>query len=214
MVPCPGTANIEGRVIPNDDSFDLGSVPLHTAFAFSCNTTMGRLAVGLPATALTDAAAQFGLGVDYVTPGLVTVTGNVPEARTPAERVESAIGQGRVTASPFGMALVAASIAHGSTPLPMLVEGRPGGGRSRARRRAGGGHCRVTDDDAGDCHGGEPRVRCGTSPNSSVRRGRQSTVMAPVPTGGSSARRETSHSRFSLRERAVRRRQWTWRDAC
>ncbi|WP_342659874.1 Peptidoglycan D,D-transpeptidase MrdA [Rhodococcus ruber] len=126
VVPCPGTANIEGRVIPNDDSFDLGSVPLHTAFAFSCNTTMGRLAVGLPATALTDAAAQFGLGVDYVTPGLVTVTGNVPEARTPAERVESAIGQGRVTASPFGMALVAASIAHGSTPLPMLVEGRPG----------------------------------------------------------------------------------------
>lgn len=125
VVPCPGTANIEGRVIPNDDSFDLGPVPLHTAFAFSCNTTMGRLAVGLPATALTDAALQFGLGVDYVTPGLVTVTGSAPEAQTPAERVESAIGQGRVTASPFGMALVAASIAHGSTPLPVLVEGRP-----------------------------------------------------------------------------------------
>ncbi|PRC51714.1 penicillin-binding protein, partial [Mycobacterium sp. ITM-2017-0098] len=42
---CPGTENIEGRQIPNDDNFELGDVPLHTAFARSCNTTMGRLAV-------------------------------------------------------------------------------------------------------------------------------------------------------------------------
>jgi cell division protein FtsI/penicillin-binding protein 2 len=31
-----------------------------------------------------------------------------------------------VTATPFGMALVAASIAKGSTPAPMLVAGMPG----------------------------------------------------------------------------------------
>ncbi|MFE4498281.1 penicillin-binding transpeptidase domain-containing protein [Rhodococcus sp. NPDC056743] len=126
VLPCPGTENVEGRQIPNDDEFDLGSVPLHTAFAHSCNTTMARLAVGLPADALHDAALQFGLGVDYVTPGLTTVTGNVPDANTPAERVESAIGQGTVTATPFGMALVAASIAHGETPAPMVVKGKPG----------------------------------------------------------------------------------------
>lgn len=126
VLPCPGTANIEGRQIPNDDEFDLGAVPLHTAFARSCNTTMGRLAVGLPPDALTQAALQLGLGVDYVTPGLTTVTGSVPSADTPAQRVESAIGQGQVTATPFGMALVAASIANGSTPAPMLVQGQPG----------------------------------------------------------------------------------------
>ncbi|NMD60198.1 UNVERIFIED_ORG: MecA-like transpeptidase family protein [Nocardia globerula] len=126
ILPCPGTENVEGRQIPNDDEFDLGSVPLHTAFAHSCNTTMARLAVGLPADALHNAGLQFGLGVDYVTPGLTTVTGNVPDANTPAERVESAIGQGTVTATPFGMALVAASIAHGETPTPMLVKGQPG----------------------------------------------------------------------------------------
>ncbi|GGF93332.1 penicillin-binding protein [Rhodococcoides trifolii] len=124
-LPCPGTENIEGRQIPNDDNFDLGTVPLHTAFARSCNTTMARLAVALPDDALQQAALQFGLGVDYVTPGLTTVTGSVPPATTPAERVESGIGQGAVTATPFGMALVAASIANGSTPLPMLVQGRP-----------------------------------------------------------------------------------------
>lgn len=126
VLPCPGTENIEGRQIPNDDNFDLGDVPLHTAFAKSCNTTMGRLGVGLPADGLTTAALQFGLGVDYVTPGLTSVTGSVPAAVTPAERVESAIGQGQVTASPFGMALVASSIANGALLPPTLVAGKPG----------------------------------------------------------------------------------------
>ncbi|WP_051020571.1 penicillin-binding transpeptidase domain-containing protein [Nocardia araoensis] len=126
VLPCPGTANIEGRRIPNDNNFDLGSVPLHTAFARSCNTTMGALAVQLPADALTKAAAQLGLGIDYVTPGLTTVTGKVPAADTSALRVESAIGQGQVTASPFGMALVAASIARGAVPAPAVVAGKPG----------------------------------------------------------------------------------------
>lgn len=126
VLPCPGTENIEGRQIPNDDNFDLGDVPLHTAFAKSCNTTMGRLGVGLPADGLQQTALQYGLGVDYVTPGLTTVTGSVPLADTPAARVESAIGQGQVTASPFGMALVASSIAGGSLTPPTLVSGRPG----------------------------------------------------------------------------------------
>ncbi|MBF6182111.1 penicillin-binding protein [Nocardia otitidiscaviarum] len=126
VVACPGSANIEGRRIPNDNNFDLGEVALHTAFARSCNTTMGRLAVDLPPDALTTAAAQLGLGIDYVTPGLTTVTGSVPTADTPALRVEEGIGQGKVTASPFGMALVAAALAHGSVPAPTLVAGQPG----------------------------------------------------------------------------------------
>ncbi|MGW4352650.1 penicillin-binding transpeptidase domain-containing protein [Nocardia sp. NPDC004582] len=125
-VACPGRENIEGREIPNDNNFDLGQVPLHTAFARSCNTTMGRLAVQLPPDGLTNAAAQLGLGIDYVTPGLTTVTGKVPTADTPALRVEEGIGQGTVTASPFGMALLAASLAHGSVTPPTLVQGHPG----------------------------------------------------------------------------------------
>lgn len=123
MVACPGTENIEGRQIPNDDNFDLGTVPLHTAFARSCNTTMGRLAAGLPPDGLTRTAAQLGLGVDFTAPGMTTVTGKVPVADSPTLRVEEGIGQGRVTASPFGMALVAATVAHGSMPAPTIVAG-------------------------------------------------------------------------------------------
>ncbi|WP_101952499.1 penicillin-binding transpeptidase domain-containing protein [Mycobacterium sp. 3519A] len=126
IVGCPGTENIEGRQIPNDDNFDLGQVPLHTAFARSCNTTMGRLAVNLPPDGLTKAAAQLGLGIDYTAPGMTTVTGKVPVADTSALRVEEGIGQGQVTASPFGMALLAAALAHGSVPAPTIVTGQPG----------------------------------------------------------------------------------------
>lgn len=126
VVACPGTENIEGRQIPNDDNFDLGQVPLHTAFARSCNTTMGRLAVNLPPDGLTKAAAQLGLGIDYTAPGMTTVTGSVPVADTSALRVEEGIGQGQVTATPFGMALVAATLAHGSVPAPAIVAGQPG----------------------------------------------------------------------------------------
>ncbi|UXA20921.1 penicillin-binding transpeptidase domain-containing protein [Mycobacterium sp. SMC-4] len=126
MVRCPATENIEGRQIPNDNNFDLGEVPLHTAFARSCNTTMGRLAVNLPPEALTETAAALGLGIDYTAPGMTTVTGSVPVADTSALRVEGGIGQGKVTASPFGMALVAATLARGSVPAPSIVKGQPG----------------------------------------------------------------------------------------
>ena len=124
VLPCPGEENIRGRQIKNDD-FALGEVPLHTAFANSCNTTLARLAVGLPPDALTEAAAQLGLGVDYVAPGMKTVTGSVPPAPRPEQRVEWSIGQGEVLASPFGMALVAASVARGQAVTPVLLRNRP-----------------------------------------------------------------------------------------
>ncbi|MCV7417823.1 penicillin-binding transpeptidase domain-containing protein [Mycolicibacterium litorale] len=122
-VECPGRLTIENRTIPNDDEFDLGTVPLTTAFARSCNTSMAALADRLPADALSTTAREFGIGVDYVVPGLTTVTGKVPAADTAAQRVENGIGQGTVTVSPFGLAVAEASLAHGSTITPTLVLG-------------------------------------------------------------------------------------------
>jgi cell division protein FtsI/penicillin-binding protein 2 len=118
---CPGRVTVENRTIPNDDEFDLGTVPLTTAFARSCNTTMAVLADQLPADALPKAARMFGIGVDYTVPGLTTITGTVPNADTPAQKVENGIGQGTVTVSPFGLAVAEASLGHGSTITPTLV---------------------------------------------------------------------------------------------
>jgi len=120
---CPGTVTVENRTIPNEDEFDLGTVPLSTAFAKSCNTTMAALADQLPADALPKMARTFGIGVDYVIPGLTTITGSVPNADTPAQKVENGIGQGTVTVSPFGLAVAEASLGHGQTITPTLVVG-------------------------------------------------------------------------------------------
>ena len=122
--PCPGTVTVENRTIPNEDEFDLGTVPLTTAFSHSCNTTMAALADELPADALPNMARLFGIGVDYVIPGLTTITGSVPNADTPAQKVENGIGQGTVTVSPFGLAVAEASLGHGSTITPTLVVGQ------------------------------------------------------------------------------------------
>jgi hypothetical protein len=118
---CPGRVTVEHRTIPNDDDFDLGTVPLATAFARSCNTTMAVLADQLPADALPNTARMFGIGVDFTVPGLTTITGSVPNADTPAQKVENGIGQGTVTVSPFGLAVAEASLGHGSTITPTLV---------------------------------------------------------------------------------------------
>lgn len=123
VLPCPGKATIKGRTIPNDEKFDLGSVPLHTAFANSCNTTIATLTATLPADSLHTQALRFGIGVDYVAEGITTITGRVPVAESDAQLVEDSIGQGKVVASPFAMALVAATVANGSTPLPVIVSG-------------------------------------------------------------------------------------------
>jgi cell division protein FtsI/penicillin-binding protein 2 len=120
-VGCPGTTTINGRVVPNNDEFDKGVIPLHSAFAFSCNTTFAQLATKLEPSTLTDTARRLGVGADYVLPGATTVTGSVPPATNVVERAEDGFGQGKVLASPFGMALVASTVASGTLPTPSLL---------------------------------------------------------------------------------------------
>ncbi|MDN5757352.1 MAG: penicillin-binding protein [Tomitella sp.] len=125
VLPCPGRTTVEGRSIPNDDDFELGDVPLHTAFAQSCNTTQAIMAAQLGPTDMRDVAASLGFGVDFTTPALTTVTGKVPVTEGGPARVEAAIGQGTVVASPFGMTEMVASLKNGGQMvLPMLVKGQ------------------------------------------------------------------------------------------
>jgi cell division protein FtsI/penicillin-binding protein 2 len=125
MLGCPGELDIGERTIPNYGGFDLGVVPMARAFADSCNTTFAELASRMPPKALTKAAAQYGLGLDYKMDGITTVTGTAPPTVNLAERTEDGFGQGKVLASPFGVALVAATVAAGKTPVPRIIEGRP-----------------------------------------------------------------------------------------
>ena len=124
LLACPGTMDIGHRTIPNYGGFDLGTVPMSRAFASSCNTTFAELASRMPPRALTTAAAQYGIGPDYQIKGITTVSGSVPPTVNLAERTEDGFGQGKVLVSPFGMALAAATVAAGKTPVPQLIEGR------------------------------------------------------------------------------------------
>lgn len=125
MLGCPGHIDIGHRTIPNYGGFDLGVVPMSRAFASSCNTTFAELSSRLPPRGLTQTATRYGIGLDYSVDGLTTVTGSVPPTVDLAERTEDGFGQGKVLASPFGMALVAATVAAGKTPVPQLIAGRP-----------------------------------------------------------------------------------------
>ncbi|MDI9895186.1 penicillin-binding transpeptidase domain-containing protein [Rhodococcus sp. IEGM 1381] len=123
-VPCPGRIEIGERSVPNYNEFALGDVTMSTAFTRSCNTSFAKLASEMSPNALTVAASQFGVGPDYDVVGLPTDSGSVPPADELVQRTEDGFGQGKVVVSTFGMALAAATVAHGSTPVPNLLVGR------------------------------------------------------------------------------------------
>jgi beta-lactamase class D len=125
VVPCPASATIGQRTVRNADSFDLGDVPLRTAFARSCNTSFAMSAADLPLDALPNAANQLGLGADFVIPGIDTEIGGVPAAVDGTQQVENSIGQGQVQLSPFGMAVMSATVAAGQAVTPRLWAALP-----------------------------------------------------------------------------------------
>jgi hypothetical protein len=124
LLGCPGQMDIGHRTVPNYGGFDLGTVPMSRAFASSCNTTFAELASRMPPRGLTQSAAQYGIGPDYHIEGIDTVSGSVPPTVNLTERTEDGFGQGKVLVSPFGMAMAAATVAAGRTPVPQLIEGR------------------------------------------------------------------------------------------
>ncbi len=130
-MPCPGQTTVFGKTFHNENSFDLGTVSLQTAFAHSCNTSFTELSQRLGQADLPATAKQFGIGAGWSFP-VTTFSGSLPTPRDDTERAADAIGQGRVLVSPFAMALVAATTAHGSTPSPVLVAGP---GRHRPAHR-------------------------------------------------------------------------------
>ena len=122
-VTCPATVSVDGRSFANFPEYPtdkLGTIPLRTAFANSCNTAFISARDSADQDALIDAAGSLGLD-PHATLGFPAFLGDVPGDSDGTDHAASMIGQGRVLASPLGMATVAASVAHGSTVVPRLV---------------------------------------------------------------------------------------------
>lgn len=125
-MPCPGTMTVNGQTVRKENDFVLGTVPLSSAFAFSCNTTAAKLGLELPAGALRSAAQQLGLGTKWTLP-VDAFSGSLPEPSGPSERnmrAADAYGQGQVLVSPLLMAEIAGAAATGRSVAPSLVDGK------------------------------------------------------------------------------------------
>jgi cell division protein FtsI/penicillin-binding protein 2 len=124
-IECAETVNAGGRSFRNFESESLGTVPFRTAFAESCNTAFITAAAPLAPADLVSAAEQFGFNTEYSV-GLNTEGGSYPEPADETEKAATAIGQGRVTASPLHMATVAGTVVDGTWEPPVLLPDHPG----------------------------------------------------------------------------------------
>lgn len=119
-VQCPTTITAFGKVFRNHEKAPNRTMPLTEAFADSCNTAFIGLARGLPDGELAAAAEDLGFNVEDPLP-VASFGGSYPTPKDGAELAASAIGQGRVQASPLQMAGVAAAVASGTYHQPRLL---------------------------------------------------------------------------------------------
>ncbi len=119
-VPCPPTVRVSGKTFRNFEGEAAGPQAFSKDFAHSCNTAFISLNGRLKDNDLGAVAAGFGLGGDWKLP-MPAYTGSVPAPKDQTELAASMIGQGRVLASPLGMASVAAAVANGTWRSPVLV---------------------------------------------------------------------------------------------
>ncbi|MCZ4500078.1 MAG: penicillin-binding protein [Marmoricola sp.] len=123
VVDCPRTVVVNGKRFKNYDDYPgnrFGRITLRQAVANSCNTAFISERAKITGTALADAAAALGVGVDHDL-GFPSYFGQVPAPASETEAAADLIGQGKVLASPMAMAAVAASVVHGSTVVPELI---------------------------------------------------------------------------------------------
>ncbi|MEZ5177353.1 MAG: penicillin-binding transpeptidase domain-containing protein [Acidimicrobiales bacterium] len=117
-VPCPATI-VVGKEFRNASGEVLGTVPFRTDFAESCNTAFVGESERVTPQELTATAAL--LGYRDLDIGIPVRGGSVPGEAGVTEHAANMIGQGKVEASPFVVALASASVANGSSVQPRLI---------------------------------------------------------------------------------------------
>lgn len=120
------SALIDGVELENANGEFCGGT-FSASFAHSCNSVFAPLGVEVGAERLVETAERFGWNED---PGIVgALESTLPQAGEMASVLEvgsSAIGQGRVLATPLQMASVAQTIANGGVRVkPALIAGAP-----------------------------------------------------------------------------------------
>ena len=126
-VACPPTYTVQGITYHNDSNESLpAGTPFVTDFAQSCNNAFSQQWPHLSGGGLAKAAKQyFGLNQEWNI-GITGVSGNyfnAPASASGSELAQEAFGEGQLTATPLGMASVAATVSSGLFKQPILVPG-------------------------------------------------------------------------------------------
>ncbi len=119
VLDCPKTTNVHGKSFKNAEDHVLGSVPFEESFAESCNTAFVNSATDVSSADIVRASADLGMRSTDI--GIDAFLSDVPEVGDPVEHAASMIGQGKVLASPLGVATMSASVAAGHTVAPILI---------------------------------------------------------------------------------------------
>ena len=117
-VDCPATI-VVGKEFRNAEGEVLGSVPFSKDFADSCNTAFVGQSRTITVQQLADTAQK--LGYRDLDLGVPVAGGSVPTEANETEHAADMIGQGKVEASPFAVALASASVASGRSLEPRLI---------------------------------------------------------------------------------------------
>ncbi|MGI8646132.1 MAG: penicillin-binding transpeptidase domain-containing protein [Nocardioides sp.] len=127
VVDCPASIVVDGKSFENYDDYPpggLGSIPLQSALANSCNTAFIGQYERVGDDGLAAAAATLGLGIDHDL-GFPAYFGQALPPESETEAAADLIGQGTILASPMAMAKVMASVQAGQTVVPRLIETVP-----------------------------------------------------------------------------------------
>lgn len=124
-VDCPPHYTLLGFTFKNDIYYPtsgLGNIPLKTAVADSCNTAMLSQHAHLTYGEIKSAAETLGLTIDHDL-GFPAYFGKLPAPANEFVKAEDMIGQGDVLVSPLAMATDIATIQHGATVVPWMIQG-------------------------------------------------------------------------------------------
>lgn len=119
----------------NNQAMEQGPITFQGLYPAGSNLDLIKKAAGLqkgvdPSSLsmedIAKAGNQFGLGMNYNVPGLDHQTAVFTADQSGMNQVMNRKNEDLPAVTPFGMAMVAASIARGSAPAPMIVQGQPG----------------------------------------------------------------------------------------
>lgn len=119
VLDCPKTTSVQGKSFKNAEDHVSGRVTFRESFAESCNTAFINGAAETTSAEIAKTAS--GMGMTSADIGTDAYMADVPTVDDPVEYAASMIGQGKVLASPLGVATMAASVKAGHSISPVLI---------------------------------------------------------------------------------------------